>query len=89
MYDESSRRLEEAGAWPNPDGLQMHVLFGRLKLKRMVKSKHKPIPTLKDRQIDTSTLGPKVGPGQRLRMTPKCDLLECTETDLGSGGKHE
>jgi len=28
MYDESVRRLEEAGAWPNPDGLQMHVLFG-------------------------------------------------------------
>ena len=21
MYDESVRRLEEAGAWPNPDGL--------------------------------------------------------------------
>jgi hypothetical protein len=26
-YDESLRRLEEAGEWP-PDGLQMHVLFG-------------------------------------------------------------
>ena len=34
-------------------------------------------PNLKDRQIHTSTLGPKVGPEQRLRMTPKCDLLEC------------
>jgi MFS family permease len=29
------------------------------------------------RQIHTSTLGPKVGPEQRLRLTPKCDLLEC------------
>jgi hypothetical protein len=28
VYDESLRRLEEAGAWPNADGLQMHVLFG-------------------------------------------------------------
>jgi hypothetical protein len=27
QYDEVSRRLEEAGAWP-PDGLQLHVLFG-------------------------------------------------------------
>ena len=27
QYDEVSRRMEEAGAWP-PDGLQMHVLFG-------------------------------------------------------------
>jgi hypothetical protein len=26
-YDEVSRRMEEAGAWP-PDGLEMHVLFG-------------------------------------------------------------
>ena len=43
----------------------------------------------KDPQIHTSTLSPKVGPEQRLRMTPKCDLLECTETALGSGGKHE
>jgi hypothetical protein len=43
----------------------------------MVKSKHKPIPNLKDRQIHTSTLGPKVGPEQRLRNDPKCDLLEC------------
>jgi hypothetical protein len=27
QYDEVSRRMEEAGAWP-PDGLEMHVLFG-------------------------------------------------------------
>jgi hypothetical protein len=27
-YDESVRRLEEAGSWPNPDGLEIHVLFG-------------------------------------------------------------
>ena len=27
QYDEVSRRMEEAGAWP-PDGLQLHVLFG-------------------------------------------------------------
>jgi hypothetical protein len=26
-YDESVRRLEEAGAWP-PDGLDYHVFFG-------------------------------------------------------------
>jgi hypothetical protein len=27
QYDEVTRRIEEAGAWP-PEGLQMHVLFG-------------------------------------------------------------
>ena len=27
-YDESVRRLEAAGAWPNPEGLELHVLFG-------------------------------------------------------------
>ena len=27
-YDESVRRLEEAGAWPSPDGLELLVLFG-------------------------------------------------------------
>ncbi|SNR82800.1 hypothetical protein [Blastococcus mobilis] len=27
QYDEVSRRMEEAGAWP-PDGLLLHVLFG-------------------------------------------------------------
>ena len=27
-YDESLRRLEEAGLWPNPAGLQVHVAFG-------------------------------------------------------------
>ena len=27
-YDESMRRLEAAGAWPQPDGLELHVLFG-------------------------------------------------------------
>ncbi len=27
QYDEVSRRMEEAGAWP-PNGLQLHVLFG-------------------------------------------------------------
>ncbi|HEU5490868.1 MAG TPA: hypothetical protein VFU84_08740 [Gaiellaceae bacterium] len=27
-YDESVRRLEEAGLWPNPDGMESHVLFG-------------------------------------------------------------
>ena len=26
-YDESLRRLDEAGEWP-PDGLRLHVLFG-------------------------------------------------------------
>jgi hypothetical protein len=28
MYDESVRRLEEAGLWPDPPGLELHVLFG-------------------------------------------------------------
>ena len=28
MYNEANRRLEEAGLWPNPDGLQAHVCFG-------------------------------------------------------------
>ena len=27
-YDESLRRLEEAGPWPDPDGLELHVFFG-------------------------------------------------------------
>ena len=27
-YDESLRRLEEAGLWPNPAGLELHVAFG-------------------------------------------------------------
>ena len=27
-YDESMRRLEAAGMWPNPPGLEMHVAFG-------------------------------------------------------------
>ena len=27
-YDASLRRLEEAGLWPNPPGLEVHVAFG-------------------------------------------------------------
>jgi hypothetical protein len=27
-YDEVANRLESAGLWPNPDGLEYHVLFG-------------------------------------------------------------
>lgn len=27
-YDEVVRRLEQAGQWPNPQGLDLHVLFG-------------------------------------------------------------
>ena len=27
-YDESVRRLEAAGAWPSPAGMEVHVLFG-------------------------------------------------------------
>jgi hypothetical protein len=27
-YDESASRLEAAGIWPNPDGLDIHLLFG-------------------------------------------------------------
>ena len=28
QYDQSVERLEEAGHWPNTDGMQVHVLFG-------------------------------------------------------------
>jgi hypothetical protein len=27
-YDEVVRRLEQAGQWPNPPGMELHVLFG-------------------------------------------------------------
>jgi hypothetical protein len=27
-YEEANRRLKEAGLWPGPDGLELHVLFG-------------------------------------------------------------
>ena len=27
-YDEVVRRLEQAGEWPHPPGLEVHVLFG-------------------------------------------------------------
>lgn len=27
-YEEANRRLEEAGLWPHPDGLELHVCFG-------------------------------------------------------------
>jgi len=27
-YDESMRRMEQAGIWPNPPGLEVHVAFG-------------------------------------------------------------
>ena len=27
-YDESMRRMEAAGIWPNPPGLEVHVAFG-------------------------------------------------------------
>jgi quinol monooxygenase YgiN len=27
-YDEVVRRLEDAGEWPNPAGLEFHVLYG-------------------------------------------------------------
>ena len=27
-YDEVASRLESAGVWPGPDGLEFHVLFG-------------------------------------------------------------
>jgi hypothetical protein len=27
-YEESTRRLEAAGLWPNPPGLEVHVAFG-------------------------------------------------------------
>jgi hypothetical protein len=27
-YGEANRRLEEAGVWPDPDGLEYHVCFG-------------------------------------------------------------
>jgi hypothetical protein len=28
-YEEANRRLEEAGLWPQPDGLEYHVCFGK------------------------------------------------------------
>lgn len=28
QYDEVEQRLVEAGAWPNPDGMEVHVIFG-------------------------------------------------------------
>ena len=28
MYNESLRRMEQAGIWPDPPGLELHVLFG-------------------------------------------------------------
>ena len=28
QYDESLRRMEEAGIWPDPPGLEVHVAFG-------------------------------------------------------------
>ena len=28
MYEGVNRKLEEAGIWPDPDGLELHVLFG-------------------------------------------------------------
>ncbi|MDQ3379816.1 MAG: hypothetical protein M3546_05785 [Actinomycetota bacterium] len=27
-YDEVVRRLEQAGYWPNPVGMELHILFG-------------------------------------------------------------
>jgi hypothetical protein len=27
-YEEANRRLEKAGLWPQPDGLEYHVCFG-------------------------------------------------------------
>jgi hypothetical protein len=27
-YDDANRRLEEAGLWPRPDGLEYHFCFG-------------------------------------------------------------
>jgi hypothetical protein len=27
-YEEANRRLEEAGLWPDPEGLEYHVCFG-------------------------------------------------------------
>ena len=27
-YSEANRRLEEAGLWPHPDGIEYHVCFG-------------------------------------------------------------
>jgi hypothetical protein len=28
QYDAVEQRLEEAGIWPNPPGMELHVLFG-------------------------------------------------------------
>ena len=61
-YEKATRRLEEAGIWPKPDGLEAHVLFGRgedLRVTEVWESREKAdafgeqlIPILADAGID-------------------------------------
>ena len=63
-YDESVRRLNEAGLWPNPDGLELHVAFGdedNMRVSEIWSSKEqfqafgeKLMPILSDMGIDFS-----------------------------------
>lgn len=63
-YDESVRRLNEAGLWPNPDGLELHVAFGdedNMRVSEIWSSKEqfqafgeKLMPILSDLGIDFS-----------------------------------
>ena len=63
-YDESVRRLNEAGLWPNPDGLELHVAFGdedNMRVSEIWSSKEqfqafgeKLMPILSDIGIDLS-----------------------------------
>ena len=63
-YDESVRRLNEAGLWPNPDGLELHVAFGaedNMRVSEIWSSKEqfqafgeKLMPILSDIGIDFS-----------------------------------
>jgi hypothetical protein len=44
-YDEVVRRLEQAGEWPNPPGLEFHVLYGsegELRVSEIWDSRERP-----------------------------------------------
>jgi hypothetical protein len=48
-YAEANRRLEEAGLWPHPDGIEYHVCFGpedNLRVSEIWESREKLDATL-------------------------------------------
>ena len=63
-YDESMRRMEAAGIWPNPPGLEVHVAFGPdddLRVSEIWSSQEqfeafgeKPMPILSEMGIEFS-----------------------------------